>query len=253
MSIGRDAEAAKISRFLCELRKGPRVLLIEGEAGIGKTTLLSEGQDAAVQLGITTLTAYPVESEMPLEFAGLADLLETVPASVVGRLPVPQRRAVRQAVLRAEPLQRSTDPRTTATAVLTLLRCLAERHPVAVLIHDLPWLDAPSARVLSFALRRLLHEPVGLLAVARTDWSAGSPPAGYRQYRGRKGGSLAARAPQPWGNARAAGCPDDAVSQPVAAAAPARDIRRESSVRAGTGRQSDSRRPIRTARHIPRA
>src|SRR5439155_945108 len=65
-------------------------------------------------------------------------------------------------------------PRTTATAVLTLLRCLAERHPVAVLIDDLPWLDAPSGRVLSFALRRLRHEPVGLLAVARTDWSAGS-------------------------------------------------------------------------------
>src|SRR5215470_18058879 len=86
-----------------------------------------------------------------------------------------QRRAVRQAVLRAEPLQQSADPRTTATAVLTLLRCLAERHPVAVLIDDLPWLDAPSARVLSFALRRLRHEPVGLLAVARTDWSAGSP------------------------------------------------------------------------------
>jgi DNA-binding CsgD family transcriptional regulator len=175
MPIGRDAEAAKISRFLSELHKGPRVLLIEGEAGIGKTTLLREGQDAAVRLGITTLTAYPAESEMPLEFAGLADLLDAVPATVVGGLPVPQRQAVRQAVLRAEPLQRSTDPRTTATAVLTLLRCMAEQHPVAVIIDDLPWLDAPSARVLSFALRRLLHEPVGVLAVARTDWSAGLP------------------------------------------------------------------------------
>ena len=172
MSIGRDAEAAKISRFLRELRRGPRVLLIEGEAGIGKTTLLREGQNAAVQLGITVLSAYPVESEMPLEFAGLADLLDTVPARVVGGLPVPQRQAVRQAVLRAEPLQRSADPRTVATAVLTLLRSLAERHPVVVLIDDLPWLDTPSARALSFALRRLRLEPVGLLAAVRTDWSA---------------------------------------------------------------------------------
>ena len=112
---------------------------------------------------------------MPLEFAGLADLLDTVPAAVVGGLPVPQRQAVRQAVLRAEPPQRSADPRTTATAVLTLLRSLARKHPVVVLIDDLPWLDTPSARALSFALRRLRLEPVGLLAVVRTDWSAGPP------------------------------------------------------------------------------
>ena len=175
MFIGRDAEAAKIGRFLRELSAGPRVLLIEGEAGIGKTTLLRQGQDAAVQRGITVLTAYPVESEVPLEFAGLADLLNTVPAGVFGALPVPQQQAVRQAVLRTEPLERSADPRTTATAVLTLLRSLAEEHPVVVLIDDLPCLDSPSARALSFALRRLRHEPVGLLAAVRTDWSAGSP------------------------------------------------------------------------------
>lgn len=175
MPVGRDAEAATISRFLHELPEGPRVLLIEGETGIGKTTLLGEGRNAAAQLGITVLTAYPAESEMPLEFAGLADLLDTVPPAVVDGLPVPQRRAVRQAVLRAEPLQQPTDPRTTATAVLTLLRCLAERRPVVILIDDLLWLDVPSARVLSFALRRLLHEPVGLLTVVRTDWSSGLP------------------------------------------------------------------------------
>ena len=74
MPVGRDAEAARISDFLRELPRGPRVLLIEGEAGIGKTTLLKEGHDTAVQLGITVLSAYPVESEVPLEFAGLASL-----------------------------------------------------------------------------------------------------------------------------------------------------------------------------------
>ena len=172
MFIGRDAEAAEISRFLRELSRGPRVLLIEGEAGIGKTTLLREGQNAAVQLGITVLSAFPVESEVPLEFAGLADLLDRVPAAVVGGLPVPQRHAICHAVLRAEPPQRSADPRTVATAVLTLLRSLAGKHPVVVVIDDLPWLDAPSARALSFALRRLRLEPVGLLAAVRTDWSA---------------------------------------------------------------------------------
>jgi DNA-binding CsgD family transcriptional regulator len=172
MLIGRDAEAAEISRFLRELSRGPRVLLIEGGAGIGKTTLLREGQDTAVRLGITVLSAFPVESEVPLEFAGLTDLLEGVSAAVVGGLPVPQRDAICQAVFRAEPPQRSADPRTIATAVLTLLRGLARKQPVVVVIDDLPWLDAPSARALSFALRRLRLEPVGLLAALRTGWPA---------------------------------------------------------------------------------
>jgi DNA-binding CsgD family transcriptional regulator len=172
MLIGRDAQVAKINRFLRELSGGPRVLLIEGEAGIGKTTLLREGQNAAVQLGITVLSAFPVESEVPLEFAGLADLLDRVPADVVGELPAPQRHAICHAVLRTEPPQRPADPRTVATAMLTLLRSLAGKHPVVVVIDDMPWLDAPSARALSFALRRLRLEPVGLLAAVRTNWAA---------------------------------------------------------------------------------
>ena len=176
MPVGRDAEAAKISRFLGELPCGPRVLLIEGEAGIGKTTLLKDAHDMAVRLGHMVLSAFPAESEVPLEFAGLTDLLERVPAALVAGLPVPQRHAVRQAVLRAEPPQRSTDPRTTATAVLTLLRSLAEKHPVLVVVDDLQWLDPPSACALSFALRRLQLEPVGLLAAVRTDWSGNLPP-----------------------------------------------------------------------------
>ena len=176
MRIGRDAEAAQISRFLGELPCGPRVLLVEGEAGIGKTTLLKEAHDTAVRLGYVVLSAFPAESEVPLQFAGLADLLEWVPADLVAGLPIPQRQAVRQAVFRAEPLQPAMDPRTTATAVLTLLRRLAEKHPVLAVVDDLQWLDTTSTRALFFALRRLRFEPVGLLAAVRTDWSGNLPP-----------------------------------------------------------------------------
>jgi len=176
MPIGRDAEAARIGGFLGEVPRWPRVLLIEGEAGIGKTTLLKEGLDTAVQLGLTVLSAYPVESEVPLEFAGLADLLETVPAVLIDGLPGPQRQAVRQAVLRTESVQRPADLRTAATAVLTLLRNLSGMHPVLVVVDDLAWLDTASARALSFALRRLRLEPVGMLAAVRTDWSGIPPP-----------------------------------------------------------------------------
>ena len=130
----------------------------------------------AVRLGHMVLSAFPAEPEAPLEFAGLADLLEGVPAALVAGLPVPQRHAVRQAVLRTEHPQRSADSRTTATAVLTLLRSLAKKHPVLVIVDDLQWLDNPSACALSFALRRLRLEPVGLLATVRTDWSGNLPP-----------------------------------------------------------------------------
>ena len=78
--------------------------------------------NTAVQLGIMVLSAYPVESEVPLEFAGLADLLETVPAVLVDGLPDPQRQAVRQAVLRTEPRQR---PRIREPRRQLCLRCFA--------------------------------------------------------------------------------------------------------------------------------
>lgn len=176
MCIGRAAEGAEIRVFLGQLHAGPRVLLIEGETGMGKSTLLREGRNKAAELGFTVLSACPVESEAPLDFAGLADLLDTVPDAVIDALPGPQRRAIRQAVLRTEYQGRTADPRTMATAVLTLLRHLARRHPVVVAIDDLPWLDVSSARLLSFALRRLRFEPVGLLAAVQKDSTAIPPP-----------------------------------------------------------------------------
>jgi DNA-binding CsgD family transcriptional regulator len=124
---------------------------------------------------LQTRTVVPAESELPLEFAGLADLLDGVPAAAIDGLPPPQRRAIRQAVLRAEDQSRVTDPRTTATAMFTLFRALAGRQPVVIAVDDLQWLDAPSARVLSFALRRLQFEPAGLLAAVRTGWTADPP------------------------------------------------------------------------------
>src|SRR5689334_20072747 len=125
MAIGREAEAAAVSRFLADLSSGPGVLLVTGEAGIGKTTLLRAPQSNI--FGYTILSATPGESEICCEYAGLADLLEKVPAAAIAGLPPPQRDAIRQAVLRTQSRSRRPDSRTTATAVLTLLRWLARR------------------------------------------------------------------------------------------------------------------------------
>lgn len=175
--LGREAETTRIGTFLRQPGSGERVLLLTGEAGSGKTTLLGEGRSSAAASGHHVLAAAPVETETALAYAGLADLLETVPAGLVDGLPGPQRLAVRHAVLRLETSADPVDPQTTAMGVRTLLRRLAADRPVLLVIDDLPWLDLPSARVLAFLLRRMRDEPVRLLATARTGWTGGATPA----------------------------------------------------------------------------
>ena len=175
--LGREAETARIGTFLRQSGSGERILLLTGEAGSGKTTLLEEGRGIAAASGHHVLSAAPVETETALAYAGLADLLESVPADLVDGLPGPQRLAVRHAVLRLETSSGPVDPQTTAMAVRTLLRRLAADCPVLMVIDDLPWLDLPSARVLAFLLRRMRDEPVRLLATARTGWTGGASPA----------------------------------------------------------------------------
>jgi DNA-binding CsgD family transcriptional regulator len=164
-------EAAKVGEFLDGLRRGSGSLLLEGELGIGKTTVLEWGRRVASERGLTVLSGYPIEAEFPLEFAGMADLLDEVPLALLDGLPAPQRDALRVAVLRAELPEAPLDARTIATAVLNVLRALATSEPVLLVVDDLPWLDLPSARVLSFVLRRARDSPIGLLAAARTDLS----------------------------------------------------------------------------------
>jgi hypothetical protein len=164
-----------IGTFLDDLRRGPRTLLLEGDAGIGKTTLLEYARDAAAERGFHVLSAAPVETEMPLAYAGLADLLETVPQALIDTLPPPQQHAVRHAVLGLEPSRDPVDPRTTSMAVRTLFCRLACDRPVMLAVDGLPWLDPPSARVLSFVLRRMQQEPLGFLA-ARTSWPDDQAP-----------------------------------------------------------------------------
>jgi DNA-binding CsgD family transcriptional regulator len=174
--LGRQAEIARIESFLAVVSGGPRLLLLEGDAGIGKTTLLEYGRNAAAGLGYHVLSTAPVETEMPLAYAGLADLLEPIPRALVDALPLPQRDALRQAVFQIEPSSEPVQRRALSMAVRALLQSLAQTRPVVVVIDDLPWLDPPSARILSFVLRRVHREPLGLLAAARTGWSSERVP-----------------------------------------------------------------------------
>jgi len=161
---GRMAELDRIRGFLAELAARPAALLIEGPAGIGKTTLWSAALDMARRRGWWVLSCRPVRSEAPLSFSALGDLFDAVPESGLDGLPGPQRHAIDVALLRAEPGPEPPDQRAVAVALLGVIRNLAGTAPVLIAVDDLTCLDRASAVVLEYALRRLSTPPVGLLA-----------------------------------------------------------------------------------------
>ncbi len=175
--VGRDEPLAQLRQFIAAVAHGPGSLLIEGEAGIGKTTVWQFGVDAAVGRGYRVLSSRPAEAESALAYSGLTDLFRAVDSECFDELPEPQRAALDVAMLRSAPTGSAPDPRAIFTAVGGVLRVLARDAPVLVAVDDRQWLDASSLRALEFVARRLVDEPVGLLAAARRSgapaWSAG--------------------------------------------------------------------------------
>jgi len=163
--IGRERELATIERFLEQ--RGPAALTIEGEAGVGKSTLLRAGIERAVELGWRVLIARPVEPEAEMAFAGLEALLADVADEVFGELPTPQRVALEVALLRAEAGPLGIEARAVASATTTALRLLARRVPLVLGVDDLQWIDDASARVLRVAFAHLRDAPVLVLAALR--------------------------------------------------------------------------------------
>src|SRR5918992_4604370 len=166
--IGRDRELAAVRGFLDAAAQGAVVLVLEGEAGIGKTVLWDAGVRLARARGVMTLEARPVATETQLAFSGLGDLFRRPAADVLPSLPAPQRYALAAALLLEEPQGTPPDARAVATAVVNAVRVLARDAPVVIAVDDLHWLDPSSAHAVSFAIRRLLDQPVGLLLAQRT-------------------------------------------------------------------------------------
>ena len=134
--IGRDDELSLLMRFLGSVAAGPRALLVEGEAGIGKTALWQAGLTRAQAVGQRTLVCRPAGSEVRLSFAALGDLLAEVLEEALPALPVPQRRALQVALLLAEPEGEPPDQRAIGLAVLNVLRTLSSAGPLLVAIDD---------------------------------------------------------------------------------------------------------------------
>jgi DNA-binding NarL/FixJ family response regulator len=160
-----------IAGFLTSATAQPSALLLEGEAGIGKTTLWLAGQEQARDKGFRVLSTRAAAAESVLAYTALADLLDGVPASAWADLPEPQRSAVDQVLMRADD-GASTDQRAVAAAFLSVVEYLTDGGPLLVAIDDLQWIDPSSMHVVAFAARRL-SGPVGILGSVRTNGSGG--------------------------------------------------------------------------------
>jgi predicted ATPase len=173
--LGRDAELAVLGDFVAARDRLPAAVLVRGEPGIGKTSVWREGVRMAREHGYCTLVAAPGESEAQISFAALGDLLSGVLAQLLGELPRQQRRALEVAlrVADVDPGEGARlDQGAVSFAFLSALRGLAADGPVLVAVDDVQWLDVASATALSFAVRRLGGDRVGLGCWCRSGLSA---------------------------------------------------------------------------------
>jgi DNA-binding CsgD family transcriptional regulator len=164
--IGRQWEQAGVDRFLDLLAEGPAALVLEGEPGIGKTTVWRAAVDAARSRSHRVLVCRASESEGALSFLGLGDLLDPVTDDALDRLPEPQRLALRSALLRSA-AEGPPDRVGVARGALSVLRASSTEAPTVVAIDDAQWLDAPSADVCRFVIHRLAEERIGFLISVR--------------------------------------------------------------------------------------
>lgn len=167
--LARTAELAAVDRLLDHPANGPRGLLVEGEAGIGKTTVCSAAMAAAGDRGYLVLSTRGSQSETGLSFAGLTDLLDEAADGLMRELAEPQRVALEVALARRMPGSALVGQREVGMAVLAVLRGLCAQHKVLIVLDDVSWVDTATIETVRFALRRLRTEPVRVLGTKRLE------------------------------------------------------------------------------------
>ncbi|MGY1550276.1 ATP-binding protein [Microbacterium sp. A588] len=168
--LGRRAEREAVEGLLSDARAGRSgVLVVRGEAGIGKTALLEFGRDTAASLGFRVESPIGVEVESQFAFAGLHQLCGPL-LDRVDALPEPQRAALGVAFGQRDGT--APDRFLVGLATLNLLAEVAEEGPLVCLVDDAQWLDQASAQVLAFVARRLAAERLALVFALR-DQSGG--------------------------------------------------------------------------------
>jgi DNA-binding CsgD family transcriptional regulator len=161
--LGRASEREALDRLLEGVRGGQSaVLVVRGEAGVGKTALLHHGARQASGFRVARIAG--VESEMELPFAGLHQLCAPM-LERLGALPEPQQAALCVALGLSSGA--APDRFLVALAALSLLAEVAAERPLLCVVDDAQWLDAASRQVLGFVARRLLAESVAIVFAVR--------------------------------------------------------------------------------------
>jgi DNA-binding CsgD family transcriptional regulator len=173
--VGRESELRLIDGLLDHVHDRGSALVVSGEPGIGKSTLLEAARARARELQLSVLKATGVQSEALLAFAGLHQLLQPVLGNI-DELAGPQRDALLAAFGMTE--VSAPDPFLTALAALDLLSEAAAKTPLLVIAEDAQWLDRSTADVLAFVARRLEYEPIVLLAAIREGFDSPLEQAG---------------------------------------------------------------------------
>jgi DNA-binding CsgD family transcriptional regulator len=162
--LGRQSECETLDQLLIDVISGrSRVMVLRGDAGVGKSALLEYLSHRVGDWRIAT--AVGVESEMELAYSGLHQLCGPM-LDHLDRLPDPQREALATVFgMIASP---APDRFLVGLASLTLFAEVAEEQPLVCIVDDAHWLDRASAQILGFVARRLFAERIALLCAART-------------------------------------------------------------------------------------
>ncbi len=171
-------EFGAVDDFLTSAAQRASGLVIEGEPGIGKTTLWLAAVEQASRDGFRVVSARAGSAEVVLSFAVLADLFGDIESTELAELPTMQRVAVDRLLEQAGESP-ATDERVLGAAFLSVVERLAANSPVLVALDDVQWLDTSSQAALDFAVRRLKGR-VGMLVTARSG-SADPAPASRLQ------------------------------------------------------------------------
>ncbi|CAN3131757.1 HTH luxR-type domain-containing protein [Mycobacterium sp. smrl_JER01] len=166
--VGRSAELAVVTELLARISTSGEALVLVGEPGIGKSTLLAYCSDWAVANGFERLACAGLQCHSEVGFAALHELLHPLLPRHLEELPVRQRSALMTAFgLAVGP---APDRLLIGLAVLGLLEEAASARPLLVTVDDAQWLDQSSLEVLTFVARRLTNAPLMLLCAVRQKW-----------------------------------------------------------------------------------
>ena len=163
MLVGRSAECARLRHLIADAREErAAVLVLRGEAGIGKTTLLGFAIEAADGFRVLPVQGHESEAETP--FAGLSWLIDPL-TPLLPQLPPRQAQALTGALYLGPAT--GGDRLAVAAATLTLLAAAADEQGLLIAVDDAHWLDMPSLEAIVFAARRLQAEPIAVMLTAR--------------------------------------------------------------------------------------